>query len=71
MAISQQPNASPLMPRQEKGIRKARPHPYQLYANGKLRDDKKEFIRDFDAGDELFKKNPQVLRLTFTHQATI
>ena len=51
-----QPCASKLMPRQEKGIRKARPLPYQLYANGKLGDDKKEFIRDFDAGDELFKK---------------
>lgn len=54
--ISQQPYASPLMPRQEKGIRKARPLPYQLHTNGKLSDDKKEFILDFEAGDELFGK---------------
>ncbi|WP_259014613.1 phosphocholine-specific phospholipase C [Emticicia fluvialis] len=45
-----------ILPKQEPGIRKAMPIPYQLYAEGKLNADKKAFAIDLHASDEVFGK---------------
>jgi phospholipase C len=45
---------SPYMPQQEKGIRPSCALPYQLYANGKLSEDKKSFGIRFEARDDVF-----------------
>jgi len=50
------PAASPYMPQQEKGIRTACALPYELYADGKLSDDKKSFEIIFKAGNNAFGK---------------
>jgi phospholipase C len=52
--INDKPASSPLMPRQEKGIRKSCAIPYQLYAHGSLTPDKKKFQLKLAAGRELF-----------------
>ncbi|MCC6288965.1 MAG: phospholipase C, phosphocholine-specific [Chitinophagaceae bacterium] len=49
--------ASPVMPQQEKGTRSSCALPYQLYAEGKLSDDKKSFKIKLDAKNEVFGKN--------------
>ena len=49
-------NPSLLMPRQEKGTRSSCPLPYQLYADGRLSDDRKAFRIKFEASDEIFGK---------------
>jgi phospholipase C len=54
--INKEPHSSSLMPQQEKGIRRSCALPYELYAEGKLSDDKKEFAITFEAKDELFGK---------------
>ncbi|HTF28029.1 MAG TPA: alkaline phosphatase family protein, partial [Flavitalea sp.] len=53
--INKNPNASTFMPQQEKGIRPSRPLPYQLYADGKLSDDRKKIILSFSAANEVFR----------------
>ncbi|MEO9022964.1 MAG: phospholipase C, phosphocholine-specific [Ginsengibacter sp.] len=45
---------SDLLPRQESGIRSSCSLPYQLYADGKLNDDKKTFDIFFSAANKLF-----------------
>lgn len=52
--VNHDPAASGLMPRQEKGVRPACPLPYQLYADGKLSDDKKSFELKMQAGKDIF-----------------
>lgn len=52
--INKDPYNSPLMPRQEKGTRPASPLPYQLYADGKLSEDRKSFKIKFEARNEVF-----------------
>jgi phospholipase C len=49
-----QSTPSPLIPRQEKGVRAACALPYQLYADGKLSADKKSFGITFQAKKEIF-----------------
>ncbi|MCO5234714.1 MAG: phospholipase C, phosphocholine-specific [Chitinophagaceae bacterium] len=48
------PYGTPWMPKQEKGTRPASPLPYQLYAEGKLGDDKQTFKVKFQAANEVF-----------------
>jgi phospholipase C len=55
--INKTPHLSPYMPRQEKGVKPSCALPYQLYANGKLSDDKKSFGIRFTASDEIFGKS--------------
>ena len=45
---------SSLLPKQEKGIRSCCPVPYELYVDGKLTGDKKEFQLAFEARNEIF-----------------
>jgi phospholipase C len=46
--------ASPLMPKQEKGIRASNALPYQLYADGKISADKQSFQIQIAARNEIF-----------------
>ncbi|HEY4323724.1 MAG TPA: phospholipase C, phosphocholine-specific [Mucilaginibacter sp.] len=55
--INKAPHLSPYMPKQEKGIKHSCALPYQLYADGKLSDDKKSFGIKFTASNELFGKS--------------
>jgi phospholipase C len=55
--INKTPHLSPYMPKQEKGIKPSCALPYQLYADGKLSDDKKSFGLKFTASDEIFGKS--------------
>jgi phospholipase C len=55
--INRDPVSTTLLPRQEKGTRPSCPLPYQLYADGNLSDDKKDFRIDFRAGNEIFGEN--------------
>jgi phospholipase C len=55
--ISRDPRSTRLLPRQEKGTRPSCPLPYQLYADGNLSDDKKDFRIEFRAGNEIFGEN--------------
>ncbi len=55
--INKAPHLSPLMPKQEKGIKPSSALPYQLYADGKLSDDKKSFGLKFTASNEVFGKS--------------
>lgn len=50
------PAASPLIPAQEKGVRKSSPLPYQLYADGVLSADKTRFDIGLEARNEVFGK---------------
>ncbi|MBL0744362.1 phosphocholine-specific phospholipase C [Chryseolinea lacunae] len=52
--INNDPSSSALMPQQEKGTRTSRPLPYQLYAHGKLSEDRKSIVINFDARTEKF-----------------
>ncbi|HEY0177125.1 MAG TPA: phospholipase C, phosphocholine-specific, partial [Pedobacter sp.] len=52
--LNHDPQGSPYMPQQEKGIRRSCALPYQLYANGKLNADKKSFEITFDNRNEVF-----------------
>jgi phospholipase C len=54
--INRDPQASPYMPRQEKGIKPSCALPYQLYSDGKLSADKKSFSLKFTASNEAFGK---------------
>lgn len=54
--INKDPYTCPAMPKQEKGVRKSRPIPYQLNADGQLSDDKTEFTIHFMANNQLFGK---------------
>jgi phospholipase C len=54
--INKDPYSSPYMPKQEKGIKPSCALPYQLYADGKLSDDKKSFSLKFTANNEVFGK---------------
>lgn len=54
--ITRNPVTSPLMPQQEKGIRPASALPYELYAEGKLSDDKKSFQIHLSAKNDVFGK---------------
>jgi phospholipase C len=45
---------SPLLPKQEPGVRPACPLPYQLYTEGRLSPDKSSFEVVFEAGKEVF-----------------
>ncbi|MEP6595023.1 MAG: phospholipase C, phosphocholine-specific [Ginsengibacter sp.] len=51
--INKQPHSSSLMPQQEKGVRRSCALPYQLYIDGKLSEDKKEFAITFEAKNDL------------------
>jgi phospholipase C len=53
--INQDPTASPLMPKQERGIRPSLPLPYELYVDGNL--DKGAMNIIFQCGDKLFKQD--------------
>jgi phospholipase C len=52
--IKSNPEASPYMPQQEKGIRPSSGLKYQLYADGKLDADKNTFVIRFEASNEIF-----------------
>jgi len=52
--LNKEPSSLPLMPRQEKGTRSSCAIPYQLYAEGKLSDDKKSVEVSFAARNEIF-----------------
>jgi phospholipase C len=52
--IKKAPHASPYMPKQEKGIKPACALPYELYADGMLSEDKKNFEIKFKAGNSVF-----------------
>ncbi|GAA4304547.1 phosphocholine-specific phospholipase C [Compostibacter hankyongensis] len=52
--INRNPAAEPLMPKQEPGIRVSCALPYELYADGQLSPDKKNFTLEMEAGNRLF-----------------
>jgi len=52
--VKSNPLQSPVLPKQEKGIRDSCALPYQLNADGKLSADKKTFEISFSAGNEIF-----------------
>jgi phospholipase C len=54
--IKKAPHLSPYMAKQEPGIKPSSALPYELYADGKLSDDKKSFEIKFKAGDDVFGK---------------
>jgi phospholipase C len=54
--INTNPQASPYMAKQEKGIKPSSALPYQLYADGKLSADKTSFGLKFTASNEAFGK---------------
>ncbi len=55
-AVNKDPLSSGLLPRQEPGICPSCPVPYQLYAEGKLAEDKESYEITFKASDEIFGK---------------
>ncbi len=52
--INKAPHLSPYMPKQEKGTKPSCALPYELYADGKLSDDKKSFGVKFTAANNVF-----------------
>lgn len=52
--INASPRLSPVMPKQEMGVRTACALPYELYAEGRLNRDKKEFELTLSAGKNIF-----------------
>jgi phospholipase C len=54
--IKEHPHQSPLLPKQESGIKTSCALPYQLYADGKLNADKTAFEIKLRSADELFGK---------------
>ncbi len=55
-AVNKEPLSSGLLPRQEPGIKPSCAIPYQLYADGQMTHDKKNFEITFAASDEVFGK---------------
>ncbi|MDB5158901.1 MAG: phospholipase phosphocholine-specific [Mucilaginibacter sp.] len=53
-AINHDPDNSPYMPKQEKGIKPSCALPYELHVDGKLSADKKAFEIKFTAGNKVF-----------------
>jgi phospholipase C len=54
--IKSAPGASPLLPRQEHGVRRSCALPYQLYADGALNPERTRFTLRFEARNEVFGK---------------
>jgi phospholipase C len=54
--VNRDPLTSEVMSHQEPGVRPARPLPYELYAEGKLTDDKKAFSLTLKAGNQVFSR---------------
>jgi phospholipase C len=54
--IQRGPRTSPLMPRQEAGVRPSCALPYELVVDGTLTDDRRRFMIHFQARDQLFGK---------------
>ena len=54
--INKNETTSPYMPQQEKGTRSLCAHPYELYADGKLSDDKQHFIIEMKSAKNIFKE---------------
>lgn len=52
--MSRNPYSSALMPRQEKGTRSSCALPYELYVDGDFQADRKAFVMQFKAGNEIF-----------------
>jgi phospholipase C len=52
--IRRDPRASPLLPRQENGVRRSCPLPYQLTVNGALNEERTRFIMRFEASKDMF-----------------
>jgi phospholipase C len=52
--IKKHPSASPYMPKQEPGIKPSCALPYELYADGRLNEDKTAFEIRFKAGNSVF-----------------
>jgi len=52
--IRRDPFSSPLLPKQEKGVRASCALPYQLYATGNVGEDKKTFRVKFESRREIF-----------------
>ncbi|CAH0995500.1 hypothetical protein EMA8858_01623 [Emticicia aquatica] len=66
--INENQNESELMPKQEKGVRKACALPYELYVEGKLKEDNKNFEIQFQAGNSVFgKKSLGCPFVTYSH----
>jgi phospholipase C len=57
--INEAPASSELMPKQEKGIRKACALPYELFVEGSLSKDGKRFEVTFEASDKVFGSKSQ------------
>lgn len=55
--ICRAPLASPRLPRQEPGVRRSCPLPYELVVDGTLTDDRRRFTIRFEAREELFGKD--------------
>ena len=55
--INTNPSASPYMPQQEKGVKPACALPYEIYADGNLSADRKQFQIKFKAGNTVFGNN--------------
>src|SRR5262249_22114105 len=53
-AIRRDPRASRLLPRQEAGVRRSCPLPYELTVDGTLSDDRTRFTIHFEAGKDVF-----------------
>jgi phospholipase C len=54
--VNHAPLSSPLMPQQERGLRPSAALPYQLYAEGRLSDDRKQVELRLTAGNDIFGK---------------
>jgi phospholipase C len=54
LVINRDPHSSPYFPAQEKGIRSSCALPYELYVEGSVDHDRKNFIVQFKAGNEIF-----------------
>jgi phospholipase C len=52
--IRRDPQASPLIPRQEPGVRRSSPLPYELHVDGILDAERNRFVIRFEAGDKQF-----------------
>jgi phospholipase C len=53
-SIRRRPHASPLRPRQEPGMRRSCPLPYELAVDGQLSQDRSRFVIHFEAGNKRF-----------------
>ncbi|CAN5623000.1 phospholipase C, phosphocholine-specific [soil metagenome] len=57
VVINNNPSASTYMPQQEKGVRPACALPYEIYADGNLSPDRKQFQIKFKSGNAIFGSN--------------